>query len=343
MARIGRRRRVLNEEVLTAGSHSQETATHIPGDTPRYGAGANIENHPQVTDLVPRRYRVVALGAILALGLGCLAETVAHFAPQLSEKLTVVSAAELTHSLADRLVAWTSTTLLLLTVGYTRLIHSLRKHRVDDYRGRYRIWRTAGWAAIVAGFATITGVHTIVGQVLGHVTGWSLLPNSPGWWLVPTVLLGSWLLVRLAVDVAECRTALTAYVLAIGCFALAAASAAGFAPALITAWPDTPSRLLPLCGNTMLFAGSILFARYVVLDVQGLIEHAKPSEMPRVAESTTTEYEPAAESVEIPVEQTSIASESAWVDGSDPDVDEQYMSKAERKRQRKQKNRKRAA
>jgi len=340
MARIGRRRRVFNEEALAAGNLNEDGAAPIPGDTPRYGAGANIENHPQVTDLVPRRYRTIALVTMLAIGLGVLAEVAAQNAQQWSELASVVSAAEITDALANRTVAWASAAMLLLTAGYTRLIFSLRRHRVDDYRGRYRVWRTAGWAAVGLGFVTITGVHTIAGRVLGQITGLSLLPNSPGWWLVPAMLLGGWLLVKLAFDVSECRAALTAYVLAIGCFTLAAASSAGFAPEWLAAWPDTPGRLLPLYGNTLLFAGSLLFARYVALDVQGLIEHSEANELPRVAESTTVEYQPKAE---MPVETISAASENAWIDGSEPEAEMGNLSKAERKRLRKQKNRKRAA
>ena len=68
-ARAGRRRRVLNEEALTASAmgitaRSGSDLSRAGGDTPRYGAGANIENHPQITDYVPRRYRVIVLAML---------------------------------------------------------------------------------------------------------------------------------------------------------------------------------------------------------------------------------------------------------------------------------------
>ena len=63
--RWGRLRRVLNEDLSTTSvAYGTTDADRTPGDTPRYGAGANIENHPQVTDYVPRRFRV--MGFILA-------------------------------------------------------------------------------------------------------------------------------------------------------------------------------------------------------------------------------------------------------------------------------------
>ncbi len=342
MARNERRRRVFNEEVLTAGSLPSDSMVLIPGDTPRYGAGANIENHPQVTDLVPRRYRVVAMLAMLAIGIGGLAEVAARYAQPWSEMVPVVSAAEITNTLANRTVAWTSVTMLLLFAGYSRLLFSLRRHRVDDYRGRYRVWRTASWVAVGLGFATITGIHTVVGRILGHVTGWNVLPGSPGWWLVPAILLGGWLMVKLASDAAECRVALTAYVLAIGCFALTAICVAGFTPTWAAAWPDTLGRVLPLAGNTFLLVGSLLFARYVVLDVQGLIEHAASAQLPQPAETKTVETQTIAE-VEKPLSTISADSDDAWIDGTEPEATERRLSKSERKRLRKQQNRNRAA
>ena len=335
----------MNEEVLAAGNTSQGNKEYIPGDTPRYGAGANIENHPQVTDLVPRKFRVVVLVVCLSLGLGVLAELAAHYAPQWSEKVQVVSAQAITASLADRTVVWASAAMLLLSVGYTRLIFSLRRHRVDDYRGRYRVWRTAGWAAVLLSFAMVSGIHGVAGQIAGELSGWNgLLPNNAGWWLVPAVLLGGWLVFKLAFDASECRTALLAYLVSIGCFASAAVLTAGFSPAWIAEWPDTPGRLLPLFGSTFFFAGCLLFARYVVLDVQGLIEHADSPQLPRVAEATAEGFHAEKSSAQkSEAVAQSLESESEWIDGSEQEETGRKLTKAERKRLRKQKNRKRAA
>jgi len=278
--RVGRRRRVLNEEVLSASNIAAYTgsgsAAIEPGDTPRYGAGANIENHPQVTSFVPRRLRVLSLIACFGLGIAGTAELVSHFAQPLSELTQVVSAAEINDLFANRLVAWTSATLLLLVAAYSRLIYSLRRHRVDDYRGRYRVWRTASWAAVALSLNAVLGAHLPIARGLGHLVNYQLLPASAGWWLAPAVLLGGGLLIKLSLDAAECRGALATYLIAITCLTVAGIHSAGWSPIWAAHWPDLLSRALPLAGFTFVLLGTLLFARYVILDVQGLIEHAVP-------------------------------------------------------------------
>ena len=42
------------------------------------------------------------------------------------------------------LAGWFSSLMLLAAAVMALLIHAVRKHRADDYQGRYRVWR---WAA----------------------------------------------------------------------------------------------------------------------------------------------------------------------------------------------------
>jgi len=350
-AREGRRRRVLNEEVLSASNiavyldSSQQVIE--PGDTPRYGAGANIENHPQVTSFVPRRFRTLSLIALLGLGAGVCAEFTAYYAETLSKLVQVVSPAEITEVFANRLVAWSSAVVLLLAAGYTRLIFSLQRHRVDDYRGRYRVWRTAGWAAIALSLNAVLGGHELVSRCLGNLVEWQFLSANAGWWLVPAALLGGWLLVKLVIDASECRSALAVYLLAIACLTVAGVHSAGWSPAWSANWPDTLSRTLPLSGYTLFLVGSLLFARYVVLDVQGLIERQVPV-VAATAERQETQRQAADDSSVGEKEKVVEASDSDWVDGTQPEMgydedSDRPLSKAERKRLRKQQNRHRAA
>jgi len=354
--RVGRRRRVLNEEALSASSAATRTTSSEssiePGDTPRYGAGANIENHPQVTSFVPRRFRTLSLLALAGLIAGVAAELTAHFAGPLSELVKVVSPAEIVEVFSNKLVAWTSATLLLLTAGYTRLIFSLRRHRVDDYRGRYRVWRTAGWAAILLSLNSVLGGHELVARCLGNLVDWQMLPGHAGWWLAPATLIGGWLLFKLLVDARECRGALTSYFLAVACLIVAGVHSAGWSPAWAAEWPGMLSRSLPLLGYTFLLVGSLLFARYVILDVQGLIEHQVVDAT--AGSSDTSSRDEAHIKIAATEAKESLAAEegSDWVDGTEPETDypetnydepNPRLSKADRKRLRKQKSSNRAA
>src|SRR5262252_8477665 len=62
--RSDRRRRVLKEEVLSASARAKSRSNDRDDageDAPRYSEAAGVENHPQVTDFVPRRYSTIAM------------------------------------------------------------------------------------------------------------------------------------------------------------------------------------------------------------------------------------------------------------------------------------------
>lgn len=331
--RWGRLRRVLNEDLSsTSAIYGAEAGDHAPGDTPRYGAGANIENHPQVTDYVPRRFRVIGTLLLSGIAMGIVAETVAHHAGSLAA-VVGVTPESLTETLSNRLAAWTLTMVLVAAAAYARIVFLLKRHRLSDTRGRYRVWRTVGFLSIAGSACIITGLPNLVGNILGHVTGWHPLGSDATWWLIPGMVLGGWVMTRMIVDAAECRSALVTSLAATLSFLVAAITVAGYSIVPPGAWTESLVRSLPLAGCLGILATCLLTARYVVLDVQGLIEHEDKSAAIQKASSRT-----AARS---PVEPTAtVADDTQWTDGSEPDYDysedDRPLSKAERKRLRKQ-------
>jgi hypothetical protein len=312
-----------------AGSDIDRT----PGDTPRYGAGANIENHPQVTDYIPRRFRITALILGGGAALGTLAEVAARSADSLGTQLGIAPV-ELTLALSDRLVSWTMAVTLIVVAGYARIVFLLKRHRLDDLRGRYRVWLQASLLAVVMSATYVTSAHTLVAKAIGHITGMRPFGSDTIWWLLPTALVGGWITVRLIRDAAECRLALTSFVLAAICFTTAAACAAGWSPLSSQLGTESLIRNLPLSGCLLALAGTLLTARYVVLDVQGLIEHPALETRPEVTRVVASETHEADDA------------ETTWTDGSEPDDDcddDRPLTKAERKRLRKQHGRYRAA
>jgi hypothetical protein len=333
--RWGRLRRVLNEDLSSSTpAYTGADIDRTPGDTPRYGAGANIENHPQITDYIPRRFRITAL--ILSGGgaLGLMAEVIALYAGSLSSLLGV-SPAELTLSLSNRLVSWTTAVVLIIAVAYARIVYLLKRHRLDDLGGRYRVWRQAGLLAILLSANSITSAHTLGAHAAGHLTNVHPFGSDAIWWLLPTALIGGWVAVRLILDSAECRLAMTSFVLAAIAFTGAAAYAAGWSPLASPIATESLVRILPLAGCLLALAGTLLTARYVVLDVQGLIEHPAVETKATAARLAANSHEEADEEV------------TAWTDGREPDDDysddDRPLTKAERKRLKKQQGRYRAA
>ncbi len=331
--RWGRLRRVLNEDLSNSGIVTRPSEDS-PGDTPRYGAGANIENHPQITDYIPRRLGKV--GAMIAAGAVCglLAEVVSHHAHQLGNFFPGDSPTEAAALVADRMVAWTSTVVLLLIAAGAHVVYLLKRHRIDDMRGRYRSWRIAGWLALLVSADTVVGLHALIGQALAQVTGWHLLPAGAGWWLIPSCFVGGYVLLCLTLNALECRTAGVAFILATCCYIIAGISVVGWT-ATSSVWTESINRTLPLAGHLFALLATLLTARYVVLDVQGLIDH--PSQAPQESRSVSRSggqiVPDSGESMEGEDEAT------VWIDGSDSSEEDPFdrpLSKAEHKRLRKQ-------
>ncbi len=357
-ARGGRRRRVLNEEARSAAGVYATTSmsTNDGAEAPRYGEQACIEHHPQITDYVPRRKR--AMLAVLAGGAAVAAATQAlvYGADQAASLVPGVDAAQIGERLAGGVVAWTSAMALLAIAGLARLVFSLRRHRVDDVRGRYRVWKWVAWGGLAASVNAVVGIHTLAGGVARAATGWSLTAGGAEWWLAPLALVGAWIGVRMLLEIGESRSATALMVIAGACYGVAAAGSLGWSPAALGPWSGALTGGLPLVGHAFALGGMMLFGRYVVLDVQGLIDHTpRPSKKLKPKKAPAEPKEPAstkaaAASVALPVRRESApaAARLAQHDDDDSegegeeDEDGQYLSKSERKRLRKQQQRRAA-
>lgn len=259
-------------------------ASDSAAEAPRYGEQANIEHHPQITDYVPRRKRAMLTTLAAGMGIAAGAAALSHFSAPIAAMLPGISAEQIGGQLADGVAAWTSAVALLLVAALARIIYSLRRHRVDDFRGRYRVWRWVGWAAVLASVNAVVHAHELVASLAVGATGWSLTAAGAEWWLIPLAIPALWIAVRMTGELAESRSSLAMFVFAAACYVVAAAGALGWTPAALGSWTPVLTSSLPLIGHTLALAGLMLFARYVVLDVQGLIEHkARPSASDREA------------------------------------------------------------
>jgi hypothetical protein len=353
-ARGGRRRRVLNEEARSAAGVYATTSmiTNEGAEAPRYGEQACIEHHPQITDYVPRRKRAMLVVLAGSAAVAAAAQALVHGANRAASVLPGIDAAQVGERLAGGIVAWTSAIALLAIAGLARLVFNLRRHRVDDVRGRYRVWKWVAWGGLAASVNAVVGFHTLAGGVARAATGWSLTAGGAEWWLAPLALVGAWIGVRMLLEIGESRSS-AALVLAAGaCYGVAAAGSLGWSPAALGVWSDVLTGGVPLVGHALALAGMMLFARYVVLDVQGLIDHTpRPAKAPKKVKAEPKEEtaKPAAIATSTPArrEAAPAAARLAQHDDDDSedeeDEDGQYLSKSERKRLRKQQQQRRAA
>ena len=346
MARGGRRRRVLNDEVRSASGLSVTAYRGDAADAPRYGEQANVEHHPQVTDYVPRRKRTVVVTLLAGCSVAAGAESLTRFAEPIAAAVPGVAVSDLAGQLAGGMTAWASAVSLLLCAMLARLIYSLRRHRVDDYAGRYRVWQWIAWGGVLASINSVVQLHAVVAKLAVAATGMRMTSTASEWWLAPVALFGGWIFVRLMLEIGESRSALAAMLIAAGCYAAVAAGALGWSPAVLGPWAGALTDALPLVGHTIALAALMVFGRYVVLDVQGLIEH-KPR--PAVREPKADRSTPAPALKLSPARTATDAGVSAaapppsvaadWSGDGEYDEDDgagQKLSKADRKRLRKQ-------
>lgn len=286
--RDDRRRRLLVEEGL-AGDASVATASSANGRGPaarrsrHYGDAEFLDSARRIFDLVPRGWGGWLLVAALALAAIVLVELAYAKLPPNFVQATGTFDLLVPGSLAR----WIGSLVLLAGAALSALIYAVRRHRTDDYRGRYRRWLFAAAACAVLAADEAVGLFPLLLATTEYVSG-------SGWlrahWLVPAggfALLGLLLCFRPLWDLRECPLAL----------ALAVASALALAAAVVLRWlpwdwasaqhQSMACKGADLAGYTLALLALGLFARYCLLDAEGRYHAAEePERSPRVDKSS---------------------------------------------------------
>ena len=135
---VERRRRVLSDPTITAAAENvpaKKEGGKSKASGPAYAAQA-LANQPAVTDLLPRRYSTIALWFLLSALAVAGIEALYIYRVDWTAVLTAAHAQALDVTARGSLASWCSSLLLLLSAGASLVIYSVRRHRVDDYRGR---------------------------------------------------------------------------------------------------------------------------------------------------------------------------------------------------------------
>ena len=231
---------------------------------------------------------------------------------------------------------WLAQTLLLAAAGVALIVRLMRRHRRDDFNGRFRAW---GWMAFVLVVTACDGVVPIgrlVAAVFSDATGIVLGPNGIGWWVaissLVVVAVSLWAVLPLHERLATSIWMALA-VAAWGASAAATCLAAGrdrIVAVGIASWAF---------GAAFAFAAMLAAARSVIREVRGQCGVAKPkAAKPAKAEAAkpaahTDEDDQVDSSAFDGVAATDDDSETEYTDGSEQE--QRHLSKAERKRLRK--------
>lgn len=309
----------------------------------QYAAEAHPERHPGPGTLLPTGLGGLALAALgilvplaAVVGVSCWeAATGRPLFPSGGRFAATLNA--LAAGLDPRAVAslpnWLAQLCLLAAAVVASTVRLMRRHRRDDYRGRYRAW---GWLALLLVVTAAAGGLPLgpwVGTALSDATGIVIGPGGLGWWHVLAAV--AWVVVAPWAVLPLHRRAGTA--------AWLGAALAGWATAAACTWLAAGRPVLVVVGSAVwvLAAGLALVAmltaaRSVIREVRGLAGRrpgraAEPKAVARSPEpAATADDDEDRPEVALVTEDTDATD---YVDGSEDE--HRHLSKAERKRLKK--------
>jgi hypothetical protein len=144
----------------------------------------------------------------------------------------------------------------------------VRRYRLDDYRGRYRLWLWSAGLSLAMSIDTMADLRGLTRLLAVEGGGWIGPLGGDLWWLCPVGLLFTLCGLRMALDMRGCRAGLASLLFAL------ASLASGVALAYI-ALPISDNVLAIavsscwLAGCWLLFFAHVAFARHVLLDAHG--------------------------------------------------------------------------
>ncbi len=363
--REGRRRRVLRDDRSdqeSAPATSTQTSAKSAKESKRaYALEACREHQPVVTDFLPRRNWTFCVLALLGL---CLVAV-----PQSLYSLTTITPSQPFAALelagTSTVASWVSSMLLASSAVLCLAIYLLRRHRLDDYRARYRWWLLMSVVCCTASLNAVTHLHHLVPFAMVQWTGKELTAGGAIW---SELVLGSCLAllaIRMGIEMRHCRGALVGIVAAFVGYALHSLIQHQVLPINSLVLSQMISAACMHLGHLSIAITLALYARHVYRDAHG--ELVVPANKKRRASRAAKAKKRASkrnseEAPEAANAEKSASSEETHEAASDPParsksqdqrertqteddstLDFQKLSKSERRRLRKQQRRERQA
>jgi hypothetical protein len=278
--RNNRRRRLLAEEIYSGDAVSVSSNSSCDSiavkQTDHYGDPSFLDEQMRLIDLVPRRLAILALW--LGAGLAIISSLEFLHTWQTGLATTIAggqfAAFDLTRT--GCLGSWFASLLLLAASMAAALTYAIRRHRTDDYRGRYRIWL---WAALCCFFAATdvaANLHESFRQIMIHLTNTRIWGDGTLWWIIPGVLVFGALAARLVLDMRPCRLSITVFFLAAAGYLVSAGMELG----LVSIGDSVQTVMIKagaaMFGHLMLLMSMTINARFVIMDAEGFLPRREP-------------------------------------------------------------------
>jgi len=277
-----RRRRVLMDEIAAPADaqHADQAppaASGAKGPVRAYSTAVLEEHQPRSSDLLPVRPLAVVCWLLVGLTGIATIETIHVHAVTLPLAEGQSHLAALSASERGSLAAWYSAGLLASAALLALLTFSIRSHRVDDYRGRYRIWLWAASALAWLSLDAATGLHDALGLGVSLLAGKQVVtaPLAAGctiaWIAIYGLVFGA-LGVRLAIEIWPSKWSAGALCGAALLYGSAALVELEMLAAPATLIEGVLESSLALLAHWSLWASVLLYCRHVYLDAAGRLK-----------------------------------------------------------------------
>ena len=247
-----------------------------------------IDRQPRVTDLVPQRYSVLFVLLIAAFAMIAGLEAAHYWLPRLAQISSDGHLAAIDLAGEGSLASWFSSTTLALAAAVAVVVFSVRRHRQDDYHGRYRVWLWAAALWMTMSVDESASLHEGFKELASHFSGQRVYGDGSIWWIAGYGLVFVAVGTRLFLDMRCCRLSSAALVLGVLCYVGAVATKIGIVPELHGAFAVMVKEGCEMVGNVLLLFSMAVHARYTILDAQGGLT-AKPKKAKAKSEKSTAE------------------------------------------------------
>ena len=117
---------------------------------------------------------------------------------------------------ADSFGRWYLAILLAGSAGASLMIYQLRRYRIDDYLGRYRLWRVILLLFLAASIGVSVSLVSWVGSLVDFAFGKRIALAGEDWVRLLVSIGGGIIALRLVAEVYRCRIALVGVLVGIG-------------------------------------------------------------------------------------------------------------------------------
>jgi hypothetical protein len=264
-----RRRRVLFEESSPADAQPVKRSRDKAAAR-AYSDSALADRQIPITALIPTRQWTIWVLFLTALSLVALINLLFAELGRFAGYLDRGSLAALDFTEPGSIANWLAAMMLAWSAVMSAQILNLRRHRVDDYRARYRVWLWMTVLLVLCSMDAVANWHLMIGSGVQRLLGSSASMSPQTCWLMVAGVLLLAVGVRLGFEMWKCRGAIAAMIASIVTYAALMVAMLSVFPLEATLSVHVTTTL-SLLANALAWLTTLVYARHVYLDAQGTL------------------------------------------------------------------------